>query len=141
MLLFFSAARVSRCEVLTGSKEEKNFMAIDMVLAWCALAILVFSALILVSVAHYLLTVRYRKVLSGKMKSKFYPYLLAAGFAFLYFMREFYNPGAVYLLEAKQDEECDEDDQGDPEMLAKQLHRQLRRIRRGESVDRLVLRL
>jgi hypothetical protein len=66
---------------------------------------------------------------------------LAAGIAFLHFMQEFYSPGAVYLLEARQDQEADEDDEGDPETLTKQLNRQLKRIRRGEQVDQLVLRL
>lgn len=62
--------------------------------------------------------------------------------AFLQLVREFYQPGAVYLLEAKQDEEAEEeDDAGDPENLKKQLNRQLKRIRRGLPVERLVLRL
>jgi hypothetical protein len=46
-----------------------------------------------------------------------------------------------YVLEAKQDEDAEEDDKGDPESLTKQLDRQLKRIRRGEPIDRLVLRL
>jgi len=61
--------------------------------------------------------------------------------AFLQFVRVFYQPSVAYLLDAKQDEDVDEDDQGDPETVAKQLNRQLKRIRRGEVVDRLVLRL
>jgi len=61
--------------------------------------------------------------------------------AFLQLVREFYQPGAVYLLEAKQDEEAELDDAGDPENLKKQLNRQLKRIRRGLPVERLVLRL
>jgi hypothetical protein len=61
--------------------------------------------------------------------------------AFLQFVQFFYQQNVAYLLEAKQDEDADEDDSGDPETHAKQLHRQLRRIRRGEPVDRLVLRL
>jgi hypothetical protein len=45
------------------------------------------------------------------------------------------------VVEVKQEEDADEDDEGDPENLKKQLNRQLKRIRRGEHVDRLVLRL
>jgi hypothetical protein len=57
------------------------------------------------------------------------------------FMQVFHRPSMAYVLEAKQDEDVDEDDQGDPNTPAKHLHRQLRRIRRGERVDTLVLRL
>jgi len=49
-----------------------------------------------------------------------------------------------YLIEAKQDEDQDEDDSGDPETpesRLKHFHRQLRRIRRGEPIDRLELRM
>jgi hypothetical protein len=116
-------------------------MSVNAVLAWCALASLALLVIVLASVVHYFLNARNEKRRSGRKGSKFYPFLLAAGFAFLHFMREFYSPGAMYLLEARQDEDCDEDDQGDPENSDKHLHRQLRRIRRGEPVDRLVLRL
>src|ERR1035437_60484 len=49
----------------------------------------------------------------------------------------FLGPSMACVLEAKQDEDADEDDQGDPDAPAKHLHRQLRRIRRGEQVDML----
>jgi hypothetical protein len=50
------------------------------------------------------------------------------------------------VVEAKQDadEDADEDDNGDGDTAAarlKHFHRQLRRIRRGDPVDRLVLRI
>ena len=57
------------------------------------------------------------------------------------FMQVYWRPSVSYVLEEKQDEDADEDDNGDPENLKKQLDRQLKRIRRGEPVDRLVLRL
>ena len=47
-------------------------------------------------------------------------------------------------LEEKQKQDAEEDDSGDPESPQARLrrfHRQLRRIRRGEPVDRLVLRV
>lgn len=59
----------------------------------------------------------------------------------LRFMQVYHRPSMTYVLEAKRDEDADEDDDGDPESLTKQLTRQLRRIRRGEPIDRLVLRI
>jgi hypothetical protein len=54
-----------------------------------------------------------------------------------------YRPRLQYAVEAQQRqvEDADEDDDGAPETPTKHLLRQLRRIRRGEEVDRLMLRL
>ena len=41
----------------------------------------------------------------------------------------------------RQEEDVDEDDQGGPDTPARRLHRQLRLIRRGEPVERLILKL
>jgi hypothetical protein len=68
------------------------------------------------------------------------PSSTSLGMAFQ-FMQVFHRPSMAYVLEAKQDEDADEDDQGDPDTPTKHLHRQLRRIRRGEQIDTLVLRL
>ena len=76
----------------------------------------------------------------GKRKPGFCPSASALGFAFL-FLQVFYRPSVANVVEVKQEEDVDEDDEGDPENLRKQLNRQLKRIRRGEHVDRLVLRL
>ena len=76
----------------------------------------------------------------GRKGLGYYPSAFALGMA-LQFIQVFYRPSVDYVLEAKQDEHADEDDEGDPESLMKQLNRQLRRIWRGEPVDRLVLRL
>jgi hypothetical protein len=51
------------------------------------------------------------------------------------------RPGVDYVLEQKYDEDANEDDQGDPDSPKAQMNRQLKRIRRGELVDRLILRL
>jgi len=59
----------------------------------------------------------------------------------LLFAQMFYRPTVSYVLEARQDEDADEDDQGDPESKEKHSNRQLKRIRRGEQVGDLVLRL
>ncbi len=76
----------------------------------------------------------------GKKNPGFCPSSTAMGMALL-FLQIFHRPSVAYVVEAKQDEDADEDDDGDPENLKKQLDRQLRKIRRGEPVERLVLRL
>lgn len=77
----------------------------------------------------------------GRRGSRFHACCLALGMAFLQVMWLFYQPSAAFLLEEKQDEDAEEDDKGEPENLKKQLDRQLKKIRRGEPVERLVLRL
>ena len=54
-----------------------------------------------------------------------------------------YRPNHAFVAKAQiqQQEDTDEDDNGDPETPIRHLHRQLRRIRRGEQVDRLIWRL
>ena len=61
----------------------------------------------------------------------------------LMFLSMAYRPNHAFLAKAQivEREDQDEDDQGGPDTPRKQFHRQLRRIRRGESVDRLVWRL
>lgn len=55
----------------------------------------------------------------------------------------FYRPQLVLALETQQRqvEDVDEDDDGDPESPQKHFMRQLWRIRRGDPVETLVLRL
>jgi hypothetical protein len=60
--------------------------------------------------------------------------------AFL-FLQVFHRPSVAHVLEEKQKEDAEENDEGDPENLKKQIDRQLKKIRRGEPVERLVLRL
>jgi hypothetical protein len=65
---------------------------------------------------------------------------LAAAFQFLSIA---YRPNHAFTAKAQiqQQEDADEDDDGAPETPLKHLHRQLRRIRRGEPVDTLIWRL
>ncbi|HEY2859876.1 MAG TPA: hypothetical protein VGJ21_15755 [Terracidiphilus sp.] len=65
---------------------------------------------------------------------------LGAAFQFLSMA---YRPDHAFVMKAQiqQHEDCDEDDDGSPDTPVKHLHQQLRRIRRGETVDRLVWRL
>ncbi len=76
----------------------------------------------------------------GRKNSGFCPSSSALGIALL-FLQVFYRPSVANVVEIKQDEDVDEDDEGDPEGLTKQLNRQYKRIRRGEPVERLVLRI
>ncbi|MGO9775328.1 MAG: hypothetical protein ACLQGT_15310 [Terracidiphilus sp.] len=117
-------------------------MNIDSISAWCIFAGYIPFLAIIVILLHYSLRRflwRLRKR-QGKSNLGFYPTSFALGMA-LQFMQVYWRPSVSYVLEEKQDEDADEDDNGDPETLNKQLSRQLKRIRRGEPVDRLVLRL
>jgi hypothetical protein len=81
-----------------------------------------------------------RKKRCGVTSPGFCPSSSTLGMVLL-FAQMFYRPTVSYVLEARQDEDVEEDDQGDPETITKQLSRQLKRIRRGEPVGDLVLRL
>jgi hypothetical protein len=76
----------------------------------------------------------------GRKRLGYYPSAVALGMV-LQFVEVFYRPSVDYLLETKQQEVVEDDDEGDPETEAKELNRQLKRIRRGEQVERLVLRV
>lgn len=73
-------------------------------------------------------------------KSGFCPSSAALGVVLL-FGHNFIRPSLAHVIEVVQHEEREEDDEGDPEAPEKRLHRQLQKIRRGESVDHLTLRL
>lgn len=53
----------------------------------------------------------------------------------------FYRPSMAHVVEARQQSDMEEDDSDDPENRNRFLRRQLRRIRRGEVVGNLVVRL
>jgi hypothetical protein len=65
----------------------------------------------------------------------------ALGLSFLPFAA-IYRPRMIEVVKAQiqQQEDVDEDDNGDPDTPTRHLLRQLRRIRRGEAVDRLILK-
>jgi hypothetical protein len=116
-------------------------MKLDAVYAWGIFAgALPFLAIVLLLVHFVLLRLRWRFNKRLGRRLGYYPSTFALGMA-LQFLQVFYRPSVAHVVEAKLDEDADEDESGEPETLAKQLHRQLRRIRRGERVDRLVLRL
>jgi len=70
----------------------------------------------------------------------FYPSSAALGMVFL-LAQTFYRPSLQHLVETKQVVEVENDDLGDPEHSASALDHQLLRLRRGEPVDSLILRL
>jgi hypothetical protein len=126
--------------------EEGVSVRLNAFLAVCVLAgFIAFMAMVVV-IVHFCLVrlcLRRRRQ-TGRRRSRLSPYALALGMAFLQLVRVFYQPSLAYVLEAKQDEDADENDSGDPESPVarlKHFHRQLRRIRRGDPVDRLVLRI
>lgn len=76
----------------------------------------------------------------GKRRKGFFPTYTAAGNA-LQTLQVIAQPRAEYVIEEKFDEEADDDDDGDPCDPTKHLNRQLKRIRRGEIVERLTVLL
>jgi hypothetical protein len=117
-------------------------MNLPAIMAWCVLAgflPFLFVVLALIHFCWWRLCVWRRR--TGKMRSRLHSCCLAMGMAFLQNLWLFYQPSVAILLEEKQCEDADEDDNGDPENLKKQLDRQLKKIRRGEPVERLVLRI
>ncbi len=63
--------------------------------------------------------------------------------AAMMFLSIAYRPNHAFVAKAQiqQHEDADDDDQGGPDTPEKHLRRQLRQIRRGEMVDRLIWRL
>lgn len=76
----------------------------------------------------------------GRRNRGFCPSSFALGTA-LQLIPMFYRPSMDFAIKARLVQVVEEDDEGDPEKPAKHLHRQLRRIRRGQRVDTLVVKL
>ncbi len=76
----------------------------------------------------------------GLPNTGFCPSATALGAVFL-LTHTFVRPSLRHVIEARLQEDSDEDDNRDPDTPEKWLHLQLRCIRRGEPVDTLVLRL
>jgi hypothetical protein len=81
-----------------------------------------------------------RKKRAGLAYCGFCPSFKAMGTA-VQNLAAFYRPSISYVLKEEQDETVEDDGNGDPETKLAHFHRQLRRIRQGEQVDQLVLRL
>lgn len=110
------------------------------ILSMCAMA-LPLLAVVGIVVHFYVLRAAWkRKRRSGIRNPGFCPSFSSLGTAFQQ-LQVFHRPSMAYVLEAKEDDEADEDDKGDPETPLKFFHRQLLRIRRGQPIEQLVLRL
>ena len=110
-------------------------MHIAVILSWCALIVFI-PCVGMVSILIYYLFLRFRIWLEGPMGrrgSMIRTCGLALGMMFQFF-HSLYQPGAIYAVEQRQDDDAGEDDQGDPETPEKHLHRQLRRIRRASQL-------
>ena len=73
-------------------------------------------------------------------KTYFYPSSAALSMVFL-IAQSFYRPSLQHLVETRLVVEVEEDDLGEPDTSTTGLSRQLKRLRRGELVENLVLRL
>jgi hypothetical protein len=81
-----------------------------------------------------------RKQRAGLRDLGFYPSSLSLGNA-MQNLQTFTRPTVDYVLEQKYDEDAEEEDNGGPDDPTAHLNRQLRRVRRGEFVDGLTVRL
>ncbi len=95
---------------------------------------------IVVILAHYVIRRAVWKRKRSRGMPGFCPSSAALGMVFL-LAQTFYRPSLKHVTEARQVVDVEDDDQGDPENSARELARQLKRIRRGEPVDSLILRL
>lgn len=76
----------------------------------------------------------------GKSKWGFYPSTAAVGNA-LQELQTMAQPQMQYVLEEKLDEPAEDDDEAGPDDPTAHLRKQAARIRRGERIDRLTVRL
>jgi hypothetical protein len=119
---------------------EIPLMTVISLLAWSIYFLYAPFVAILLILTHYAL----RRILwrSGR-RAGFCPSACALGMAFQY-MQVWTRPNVEYVLAEKQKEDAEEDGEGDPdspEARLRHFHRQLRGIRRGDPVERLVLRI
>jgi hypothetical protein len=107
----------------------------------CAFAGCIPYLFIVAILAHYVIRRarwkhrRRRGVLTG-----FCPSSSALAMVFL-LTQTFYRPSIRHVIEVKQVMKAEEDDQGEPDTPEQSLKQQLKRIRRGERVERLTLRV
>ena len=102
-----------------------------------------FLAILVILAYYYIFRVPWwRKGKTVRSGSRFSSSTAGLGTALLG-LTFFYRPRLEFAVEAqqRQQEDADEDDNGDPDSPKKHLLRQLRRIRRGEAVETLSVRL
>ncbi len=117
-------------------------MSADLAYRLCVFAsFLPYVAIVAVFVHYHLKrTVWKRNQRQGTRTAGFCPSAAAMGMMFLV-VQVFYRPSVQHVLQEEQREDVEEDDNGDPETPEKHLHRQLRRIRRGQPLSQLSVRL
>ena len=100
-----------------------------------------YVAVVVLLVIFYLRRARWRRRrrASGNYTG-FYPSASSLGNAF-HTLQVFTRPTIAHVLQEKYDEDMEDDGDGGPEDPTRQLKRQLKRIRRGERVDTLTVRL
>jgi hypothetical protein len=99
-----------------------------------------FLATVAILACHWIRCAIRNRKRQGQRPAGVYRSTAALGVIFL-FLQVFYRPEESHLIAAQQEEEEDQDDEGDPELAAKTLSRQLKRIRRGEFVGDLTVHL
>jgi hypothetical protein len=97
-------------------------------------------AIVLILAYYYLLRLVVKRLKPQARRRVFCPSSFALGMAFQ-FMQVYHRPSMVYVIEAKQEQQPEEEESGDPDTPLRYFHRQLRRIRQGEPLELLVLRL
>lgn len=80
-----------------------------------------------------------RRARRGIRNPGFYPSYGSLGIA-LQTLQKMADPQALYVLEEKDADDVDDDEEGGEDDPSKALHRQLRKIRRGERIERLTIR-
>lgn len=90
--------------------------------------------------SHYYIRRARWKHRSRRSSQGFCPSSAALGMVFL-ITQMFYRPSIQHAVEARLVVDVEDDDQGDPDAPARHLERQLKRIRRGEPVESLSVRL
>jgi hypothetical protein len=100
-----------------------------------------FVAVIVLLGAFYFRRARWRRRRRTKPEHPgFCPSASSLGNAF-HSLQIFTRPTVAYVLEEKYDEDMEDDGEGGPDDPIRHLDRQLKRIRRGERVDSLTIRL
>jgi hypothetical protein len=97
-------------------------------------------AIVLILAYYYLLRLVGKRLKPQGRSRVFCPSSFALGMAFQ-FMQVYHRPSMVHVLEAKQEQQVEEDESGDPDTPLRHFHRQLRKIRQGKPLELLELRL
>jgi hypothetical protein len=93
---------------------------------------------LLFALVVYIQRARWRHCQRGRKRIRFYPTTMMIGLA-LQNLQVFAHPEVDHTIEEKYADAAEEEDAGDPNDPQKVLARQLRQIRNGDPVDRLLV--